>query len=224
MTDNIREILYLVPVILISITFHEYMHGYISYRLGDPTAKDRGRLSLNPLKHLDLVGTIMMFIAKIGWAKPVPIDPSYYKDKKKGIILVSIAGPISNLLLAFIFTLSLVYLNYLFTEKGAIGGIYEISATLSAYFLILNVNLAVFNLFPIPPLDGSKIFSALLSEEMYFKFMKYERNIGFLFLLLIIFSPRIFGFSIIGRAISFVSVPIRNYFIEIAEKIINALV
>lgn len=192
--NSLIEYVYLIPVILVSLSFHEFAHAYISYRLGDPTAKNLGRLTINPLKHLDPIGTIMMFAARVGWAKPVPINPVYYKDRKKGTMLVSIAGPLSNIILAFIFAFPMLYLgqkvDYL---SSSYVNIAVIMYNISMLFFLVNINLAIFNIIPVPPLDGSKILSGILPSRYYFKFMEYENYIGIIFLLLIFVFPGVLG-------------------------------
>jgi len=167
-------LIYLIPVILISITIHEVSHAYFSYKLGDPTAKNLGRLTLNPLKHLDTLGTLMIVLAGFGWAKPVPINPMYYNERKKGIIIVSFAGPLSNILLAFIFSIPMLLIA---------GENFLISGNL------FSISLAVFNVLPVPPLDGSRILSAVLPERQYFKIMQYEKYIGIIFLIILFAFP-----------------------------------
>lgn len=146
------EMLLRIPALLIAITFHEFAHARVSYSLGDPTPKQTGRLSLNPLAHLDPVGLLMLWIFRFGWAKPVQINPYYYKDPKKGVLLVSLAGPLSNLVLAF-FTLIFLKLDFI-TSSFAVNFVYIL--------FVYNLGLAVFNLIPVPPLDGSKILVNLL--------------------------------------------------------------
>ncbi|TYP59892.1 site-2 protease family protein [Thermosediminibacter litoriperuensis] len=149
------EMLIRIPALLIAITFHEYAHARVSYALGDPTPKWTGRLTLNPISHLDPIGLLMLWIFKFGWAKPVMVDPRYYRNSKTGMILTSMAGPLTNLLLAFI-TLALLKLD---TFSGVAASFIE---TLFSYNLIL----AVFNLIPLPPLDGSKILSGFLPGSL----------------------------------------------------------
>ncbi|MFR6292156.1 MAG: site-2 protease family protein, partial [Peptococcaceae bacterium] len=162
-----------------AITCHETAHGYVAYRLGDPTAKNQGRLTLNPLAHLDLVGTLMMLIAGFGWAKPVPVNPFYFKgDRTKGMMLVSIAGPVTNLVLCF-----LAY--FIYVAGNGFGQIPFLSAFLWQ-FLTLNVYLAVFNLIPIPPLDGSKILAGFLPKSVAYKYLTTIEQYGFLILMVLI--------------------------------------
>ena len=216
-TEDLGFYILMIPVMLITLTFHEYSHGYIAWRLGDDTAKNAGRLTLNPLKHLDPIGTLMMFVARIGWAKPVPVNPSAFKDKKKGMMLTSIAGPISNLLMAFIvaFLLQVVLVlgfSSIYAETGAVYWLFQFLLLL----FYVNINLAVFNLFPIPPLDGSKILSAVLPTELYFRVMRYEQYIGLAFLVIVVFFGK--GF---GEVINFFTKPISSSMLWIAAKVVG---
>jgi Zn-dependent protease len=197
--------LYAIPAILISLGFHEFAHAYVSYKLGDPTARQLGRLTLNPLKHLDPFGTLMLLISMakgfgFGWAKPVPINPSYYKNHKRGTVLVSLAGPVSNLILAFLFSFPMAYLvmkngsvpNQIFDSSIMLYGddfsLQTIIFNISRFFYMINIGLAIFNILPIPPLDGSKILTALLPENQYFHLMRYENYIGMAFLAIMLFA------------------------------------
>lgn len=170
---NIESLVYTIPAALIAITLHEYAHGYVSYKLGDPTPKQMGRLSLNPFAHLDPIGTLCLIFFHFGWAKPVCVNPYYYKDQKKGMVLVGLAGPLMNFILAFI---SALFMAIIIKKTGGYVGSF-------AYYLfdflnvcyVLNIGLGVFNLIPFPPLDGAKIVGGLLPEHIYFNFMKYER-------------------------------------------------
>ncbi|MEE9167568.1 MAG: site-2 protease family protein [Candidatus Neomarinimicrobiota bacterium] len=157
-----NQLILLVPPILIALTFHEYAHAWVAFRLGDPTAKMAGRLSLNPLSHLDPIGTIMLFVVHFGWAKPVPIDPRYFKDPKRDMLWVALAGPGANMALAF---LSGILLNAL-VRSGSIQGLGGAPfVNMLVFSLQINLALAVFNLLPIPPLDGSKIVRGLLPNR-----------------------------------------------------------
>jgi len=154
--SQLRSILYVAPVMLLAIIVHECAHGWVSDKLGDPTPRMSGRLTLNPLKHLDPMGTLCLLVFHMGWANPVPINPYYYKDRKKGLILVSLAGPIANMLLACISILL----------EGLL---------LFWYSAVLNVGLGVFNLIPIPPLDGSHVLGELSDKaaEIYNRYRPY---------------------------------------------------
>lgn len=186
---DISHVLYQFSIIAVpfflGITCHEVAHGYVSYRLGDPTAKLAGRLTLNPLKHLDLVGTLALLVTQmIGWAKPVPINPSYYKDTKRGIFYVSLAGPMANLILVVLFAIVLRILLIIARSPSAesIGYILNPLVNIAAAGVYLNAILCAFNLLPIPPLDGSKVLASLLPDALAMRFMRLERY-GFILLL-----------------------------------------
>lgn len=167
-------------VVLMAITFHETAHGYIAYRLGDPTAKNQGRLTLNPIAHLDPIGALMMFVFGFGWAKPVPVNPFYFEgDRTKGMMLVSVAGPLTNLIISFA-------AYFIYVAGSGFAGIPFLSIFLSTT-VTLNIYLAVFNLIPIPPLDGSKILAGLLPKATAYKFLNTVEQYGFLILMLLIF-------------------------------------
>ena len=180
--SQLRSILYVTPVMLLAIIVHECAHGWVSDKLGDPTPRMSGRLTLNPLKHLDPMGTLCLLVFHMGWANPVPINPYYYKDRKKGLILVSLAGPIANMLLACI-SILLEGLLLLYAPNTVF---FQTLAVLFWYSAVLNVGLGVFNLIPIPPLDGSKVLFSFLPDMAYFKLMYYERY-GMLLLLALAF-------------------------------------
>ena len=158
----VESFLLLAPPILLAITFHEYAHGWTAMKFGDPTAKMMGRLTLNPLVHLDPIGTLMLFLVHFGWAKPVPVDPRYFSDPKRQMLWVALAGPVANMILAFfsgILIIGFASSNFMFTSNTAIIG------NMLVYSLQINLALAVFNMLPIPPLDGSKILRGLLPYE-----------------------------------------------------------
>ena len=167
-------------VLFTCLPVHECAHAFVAYKLGDPTAKNQGRITLNPMAHLDLMGSILLVVSSImgfgfGWAKPVQINPNNFKNRKLGMGLSALAGPVSNFLLAFIVLIILKVILYSFSEStNAVAGYFE---QILSYMILLNVGLAVFNFLPIPPLDGSRIFSLFFPERVYFKIMKYERYI-----------------------------------------------
>ena len=166
--------------VLMAITFHETAHGYIAYRLGDPTAKNQGRLTLNPIAHLDPIGALMMFVFGFGWAKPVPVNPFYFEGyRTKGMMLVSVAGPLTNLIISFA-------AYFIYVAGSGFAAIPFLSIFLSTT-VTLNIYLAVFNLIPIPPLDGSKILAGLLPKATAYKFLNTVEQYGFLILMLLIF-------------------------------------
>ncbi len=168
---------------LIALTAHEYCHGYAAYRLGDPTAKSLGRLTLNPLRHLDPIGALCMILFHFGWAKPVPINPRHFKNPKKGFAIVALAGPAINLILSFLS--AGVYLLIFALLKGVAfeSEFWFTTAKNGLLFLwifhSLNLGFALFNLIPIPPLDGSRLLSVVLPPKQYFGLMRYERYIYF---------------------------------------------
>ncbi len=176
-------LLSIIPA-LICITLHELSHGFVAYKLGDTTAKDAGRLTLNPIKHLDIIGILMMVVFHFGWAKPVPVNMYRFKDPKRGMAITAVAGPLMNVVITIVF---LFLYGALFRALGrenlALEMIY-----LTAY---LSISFAIFNIIPISPLDGSKVLFSLLPSERYDQLMRYERY-GMI-LLLVLVSSGIFG-------------------------------
>ncbi len=172
-----------IPAALITLTLHEYFHGFAAYKLGDRTAMYEGRLTLNPLKHIDPVGAVCMILFKIGWAKPVPIDARYFKKPKRDMAITALAGPLSNLLLSFV-SLFIYLLIGKITENTTFGGFPAMLVALLMYFFFVlhsvNLGIGIFNLIPIPPLDGSRILLAFLPTKYYFKVMYYEKYIAIL--------------------------------------------
>ena len=171
-----------VVAAVLSITVHETCHGLAALALGDPTAKSMHRLSLNPLRHIDWIGLCMMFFCGFGWAKPVPVDPRYFKKPKQGMAVTALAGPVSNLLLALLLLLGTRLIYDFAPYTGVWNGIFRFLFDTA----ILSIGLGVFNLVPIPPLDGSKVLAAFLPDRAYFQLMRYERY-GMLLLLLLSF-------------------------------------
>lgn len=177
-----------IVAFLFSISCHESAHGLAAYKLGDPTAKRSGRITLNPLKHFDLFAILFFAVFHVGWAKGVPIDSRYFKDPKKGIVLTSLAGPLTNVLLAFV---SMVILKLVGLIPIHSQGLYLTLSYVAMFFssmVSVNLMLAIFNLLPIPPLDGSKIFFSLLPERIYYKIMSYDRIMIFVALALVWFG------------------------------------
>ena len=157
-------------VVFLCLPVHELCHGLAAYKLGDDTAKKMGRLSFNPIAHLDPLGTIMIFLFGIGYAKPVPINPLKFKDYRKGVALTALAGPLSNLAMAFVSAFVSAAVLHFFSGAAAAS---------------INISLAVFNLLPIPPLDGSRIFAMILPDRLYEKYFRYERVIMIVLMVLL---------------------------------------
>lgn len=171
--DGVWQAALLVCASLLCITFHETCHGLVAYWLGDNTAKNAGRLTLNPLKHVDIGGLIMMALFRFGWAKPVPVDMRNFKNPKWGMALTALAGPVSNVLLAYVAVLGYTVCYFFWMIRGVSA--MEYLYVFFYYVQIISAGLAVFNIFPIPPLDGSKVVFSLLPDGAYMKLMRYER-------------------------------------------------
>ena len=179
-------LLSVVPA-LICITLHELAHGYVAYRLGDDTAKRAGRLTLNPLRHIDIMGLLMMIVFKFGWAKPVPVTMWKFKNPKKGMAITAAAGPIANLLIALVFLFLYGFLFALLHRPGrSLNWLLEM-LYITAY---LSIALAIFNIIPIPPLDGSKVLFSCISDRSYTKLMYYERYGMIILLVLVLLLSR----------------------------------
>ena len=184
--DGVWQTGVLILASLLCITFHETCHGLCAYWLGDDTAKRMGRLTLNPLKHVDLSGLLMMALFRFGWAKPVPVDMRKFKNPKSGMALTALAGPVSNVLLAF--AAAVLYLLCALWYTRGNGTIFYVLGLFFGYVEILSAGLAVFNIFPIPPLDGSKVLFALLPNAAYYKLMRYEKYGMFVLMALLFFG------------------------------------
>lgn len=206
---NLQYIILLAPPILLALSFHEFSHGWMAYKLGDPTAKLAGRLSMNPLVHLDPIGTLMIFLVRFGWARPVPVDPRYFRQPKRDMLLVSVAGPGANMILALLSGLLL----RLF--RGGVFNFFPSNVLQPLYLMVkfslqINLALAIFNLLPIPPLDGSKILYGILPPQYDHVFYSLERYGGFILMGLILFGM-LSGVSILGAFIY----PFVNFFSKI---------
>jgi Zn-dependent protease len=188
-----------LPVLLLSLVFHEVSHGYIALRLGDETARSRGRLSPNPLKHLDPLGTLVLFMTfffsngsmLFGWAKPVPINPAYFKSPQRGMGWVGLAGPSANLILV---AASSLLIQLLYSPAALYEAVRTDQLLATSILLVfqLNVILMVFNLFPVPPLDGSRIVGAFLNRRTYAKWIQLDRH-GMIFVFILLFVLLNFG-------------------------------
>ncbi len=198
-------------VALIALPIHECAHGYAAYRMGDYTAKREGRLTLNPLAHFDIFGTIAMILFGFGWAKPVPINPLNFENPKKGMMISSLAGPMSNIGLAFI-SMVLYKLSYIPEYMGISGAFLSTVQMFLLYMITINITLGVFNLIPIPPLDGSRIATYFLPQRFYFKIMQYE-NLIFLGLIIALW------FGVLDGPINFVSGTLTGVFDFITRPI-----
>lgn len=215
--SRLLEFLITLPPILIALSVHELMHGYAAFRLGDPTAKYMGRLSLNPLRHVDPIGFLSLMFFHIGWAKPVSVDPRYFKKPKRDMAITALAGPLSNFLLALTSSFLYVFLfriGYRFSLLGQSSvTAYDVLLMMASYMITINLGLGVFNLIPIPPLDGSKILYAFLPYKVVYKIAPYERYIQFVMILLLALGV----LSVpIGTVVSFFS----NLFLNLAKGVL----
>ena len=170
-----------IPIFMLALSVHETAHGVVAYKLGDPTAKSLGRLSLNPAKHFDMIGFIMLMVIGFGWAKPVPINTRYFKNPKRDMAIAATAGPLSNLLLALVFALCFKLYSASFYspafEEICFSTPWSLLGIFLYYGIRLNIMFAIFNLLPIPPFDGSRLLLAVLPTRIYFKIQQYERYI-----------------------------------------------
>ena len=226
--NTVISLLISLPVILFALSVHEVAHGFAAYKCGDPTARNLGRLSLNPIKHLDPIGCLMMLLVGYGWAKPVPINTRYFRDPKKGMAITAAAGPAANLVIgtvsAVLYGICLAWYSFVFfsAESEFLIMLAYWCTQLCFMSAFLNFVYMVFNLIPIPPFDGSRIALAFLPERTYFGIMKYERQImlGLLVVLLVLsyafdFSP--FGF-LAERLTDLIARPIAELFLRLFVK------
>ena len=161
-----------IPAILIALTIHEYAHGYVAWLKGDNTAKQAGRLTFNPIAHLDIFGTLMLFLGPFGWAKPVPVNPMNLDNPKRDMIYVSAAGPLSNIVLAVLFGLIFRFISF----SGTAASYSSLFLIFLQFCIIINIGLSFFNLSPVPPLDGSNILMGLLPSEKVGSYLKFIRH------------------------------------------------
>lgn len=219
MTTNMLSMIFVwigrALVLLTAMPVHEYAHGYIASRLGDQTARNQGRLTLNPLRHLDPLGSILLIFTGFGWAKPVQVDPRYFKNPRKGMALTSLAGPVSNILLALV-TMILYKLLLAFSPVVRGSLLLNLLLVLLDAVIFTNLYIAVFNLLPVPPLDGAKIFGAILPDKYYFTLMRYERYIALVLMVLIFANvltrPLRFAGNLLYNLLDIITLPINLLF------------
>lgn len=187
-------------VVFLVLPVHEFAHGFAATKLGDPTPRYQGRMSLNPMRHIDYVGSLMIFLVGFGWAKPVQVDSRYFKNPKGGMALTALAGPLSNIIVAFIASFLsnvIAFISYIVALNTAGAYILFFLNLIFYYITIINISLAVFNLVPIPPLDGSKILAVILPDRIYYQLMRYEKYFMIAIMVLIFYGS---SFSnILGR-------------------------
>lgn len=182
--DVIAYILSAIVVIFLTLPIHEFAHGFAASKLGDPTPRYQGRLTLNPFAHIDYIGALCILLCGFGWAKPVQVNARYFNSPKRDMAITAFAGPLSNIIVAFI---SLLILNTVILFSSVINvTVFMFLYTFLFYIAQINIGLAVFNLIPIPPLDGSRLLSAFLPDRLYYKLMQYERILFYVVLALII--------------------------------------
>ena len=206
--NYLLEMVFGVIPALLCITLHELSHGAVAYSLGDDTAKRQGRLTLNPIRHIDIMGLLMMVFFRFGWAKPVPVNMNRFKNPKKGMAITALAGPVSNVIIAVIFLFLYGFFFPVLNGKSEFAGIVLDMLQITAY---MSLGFAVFNILPIPPLDGSKVLFSLLSDEQYRTLMRYERY-GMMILLVLVAS------GLLGRPLSSATQYLLNNLFFLAES------
>ncbi len=231
--DKILMVLISIIALLPALTVHEWAHGFAAYKLGDYTAKADGRLSLNPLDHLDPVGSLMMLLVGFGWAKPVPVVTRNFKKPKRDFAIVSLAGPISNFVLAFISSIIYVVVISLSVEYGFYNETTGVIFQIFLYSAIYNIGLGLFNLIPLPPLDGSNVLMCALPPKMAMEYSKLRYYSHYIFLAIIILSRLPLGIDVlapldvlrdlIASAFASVGELISSFFVsDIVSEIIDA--
>lgn len=187
--EKLLYILIMVFCVFLSLSIHEMSHGLAANLMGDKTAERMGRLSLNPLHHIDPFGALCLFLFGFGWAKPVPVNPWNFKNRKGGMALTALAGPLSNFVVGFAaYAAAFALGSAKLTDITVIDNIATVAFILCRYLALMNIGLCVFNLIPIPPLDGSKVVGAIIPQRLYFKYMEYERY-GFIVLIILLNIP-----------------------------------
>ena len=195
-----------LPGLIIALVIHEYAHARVAVAMGDFTPKLTGRLTLNPMAHIDPIGLLMLLVARFGWAKPVMVNPRNFRDMKKGNILVALAGPAANFLTAFV-TLFIMMVLFKFGMLNTVG-----IKTVLSMIVLFNINFGIFNLIPLPPLDGSKILLEFLPGELAYKYMGLERY-SFIILIILIMTP----------VLSSILVPLSGLILHIFETILSVI-
>ncbi|MBN1106267.1 MAG: site-2 protease family protein [Deltaproteobacteria bacterium] len=198
---DIAEWILKIPVLLFAVTVHEYAHGKAAYSLGDPTAKLAGRLTFNPVSHIDPMGAIALFLFNFGWAKPVPVNPAYFKNRRKDVIFMSLSGPAANLAAAFV---TGILIRYFLLPS-------EIYLKVLLYMLLMNLGLGLFNLIPLPPLDGSHVLENLMPADLAARYRSIGRY-GPLFLLGIVLLDRIAHTGILGSILTSPMIALAHFF------------
>ena len=209
----LRQLVISLPVILLALTIHEYSHGWVAGRLGDSTARLMGRLTLNPVPHIDPMGLLMLIMVGFGWAKPVPVDPRNLSKPRRDMLLIALAGPVSNMILALM--LSFLFRALIGQLLGQLGGeispVFRVGMLLITWGIVINIVLAVFNLIPIPPLDGSRILAGLLPPRQAYRYETVVGRYGSMILMGVILLGFFTRFSIIG----IIMYPFRLFFTTI---------